>query len=67
MLLDLSKSLLGTAAAYLVYLVIEAVHAQLTSPLRNLPGPPTGHWLYGNTQELVADVSIAYISYQPAH
>ncbi|KAF7356483.1 hypothetical protein MVEN_00981400 [Mycena venus] len=55
MSLNLSKSLLGTVVSYVVYLVVKAVHSQLTSPLRNLPGPPTAHWFYGNTQELVKD------------
>ncbi|KAJ7105085.1 cytochrome P450 [Mycena crocata] len=53
--MSLTKSLLGTVASYVVYLIIETVHAHLISPLRDLPGPPATHWFYGNTQELVKD------------
>ncbi|KAJ7676075.1 cytochrome P450 [Mycena polygramma] len=52
---SLTKPLLGTVASYVVYLVVKTLHAHLTSPLQNLPGPPAAHWFYGNTQELVKD------------
>ncbi|KAJ6501018.1 cytochrome P450 [Mycena vitilis] len=58
---SLTKPLLGTVASYVVYLVVKTLHAHLTSPLRNLPGPPGAHWFYGNTQELVNDQFLGLI------
>ncbi|KAJ7227375.1 cytochrome P450 [Mycena pura] len=49
------STLLGTIGAYALYTVVKALYAHLSSPLRKLPGPPSAHWFYGNTTELIED------------
>ncbi|KAJ7458475.1 cytochrome P450 [Mycena latifolia] len=55
MFFNLLASLLGTLSAYALYEILKAIHAELTSTVRLLPGPKSTHWFYGNLKELVAD------------
>ncbi|KAJ6560690.1 cytochrome P450 [Mycena sp. CBHHK59/15] len=48
-------SIFGTLGAYVLYRVFNIVHAELTSPLRYLPGPKSTHWFFGNLKELASD------------
>ncbi|KAJ6586472.1 cytochrome P450 [Mycena vulgaris] len=52
MLLSLVVSIFGTLGAYVVYHIVRVVYAELTLPLRSLPGPKSGHWFFGNLKEL---------------
>ncbi|KAJ7607627.1 cytochrome P450 [Mycena polygramma] len=55
MLVNLLVSLLGTAGAYALYEILRAVYRELTSPLRHIPGPKSGHWFWGNMKEFMED------------
>ncbi|KAJ7662455.1 cytochrome P450 [Mycena rosella] len=57
MFLKLVVSICGTLGAYLLYYVLRGVYAELTSPLRLLPGPKSPHWLFGNLKELRDDIA----------
>ncbi|KAJ6622026.1 cytochrome P450 [Mycena sp. CBHHK59/15] len=48
-------SIFGTLGAYVLYRVFNIVYAELTSPLRYLPGPKSTHWFFGNLKELASD------------
>lgn len=68
MLLKLATSVFGTLAAYALYEVLKLVYAQLTSPIRNLPGPKSTHWFFGNFKELMDDARPSISSLrQPTH
>ncbi|KAF7301922.1 hypothetical protein MIND_00758200 [Mycena indigotica] len=51
----LYTSFLAPLAGYALYRIVKGLYVEFTSPLRTLPGPPSAHWLYGNTRELVED------------
>ncbi|KAJ7140154.1 cytochrome P450 [Mycena crocata] len=55
MLLKLFATLFASFTAYAVYHVVKAAYAELTSPLRRLPGPKSSHWFFGNFNDLVDD------------
>ncbi|KAJ7110658.1 cytochrome P450 [Mycena epipterygia] len=55
MLLKLIASLFGTLGAYALYELFKAIYGELTSPVRNLRGPKSTHWLYGNLKEIMED------------
>ncbi|KAJ6546036.1 cytochrome P450 [Mycena vulgaris] len=55
MLLKLIASLFGTLTAYALYQILKAVYDELTSPLRDFPGPKSTHWFYGNLKEILDD------------
>ncbi|KAJ7662429.1 cytochrome P450 [Mycena rosella] len=57
MLLRLATSIAGALAAYVLYRILKIVHAELTSPLRYLPGPKSKHWFFGHDKELRARAS----------
>ncbi|KAJ7068560.1 cytochrome P450 [Mycena amicta] len=42
-------------AIYALYRIVKTLYAELSSPLRTIPGPLSAHWFYGNTRELVED------------
>jgi hypothetical protein len=45
---------------YCVYKVVSLVYGELTSPLRDLPGPPNKSIIFGNFKELFSGVSCQY-------
>jgi hypothetical protein len=51
----LSTSLVGTVGAYALYQVLKMIYDELTSPYRNLPGPKSTHWLFGNILDIIKD------------
>ncbi|KAJ7831962.1 cytochrome P450 [Mycena leptocephala] len=51
----LSTSLVGTVGAYALYQVLKLIYDELTSPYRNLPGPKSTHWLFGNILDIIKD------------
>ncbi|KAF7356067.1 hypothetical protein MVEN_00936500 [Mycena venus] len=55
MLLKLFASLFGTIAAYVFYGILRVLYKQFTSLWRNLPGPTSKHWFYGNLKQLMND------------
>ncbi|KAJ7661146.1 cytochrome P450 [Mycena rosella] len=55
MLLKVLASLFGTLGAYAVYQIFKAVYYEVTSPIRNLSGPPSTHWFFGNFKDLFDD------------
>ncbi|KAJ6571058.1 cytochrome P450 [Mycena capillaripes] len=48
-------SLFGTAAAYVFYWILRALYKELTSPWRNMGGPNSKHWFYGNLKQFRDD------------
>ncbi len=56
LLLQTFLSIAGTLAFYGIYKLIKLVHYQITSTIKDLPGPPNSSWLYGNLQEIMANV-----------
>ena len=46
-----------TLVAYGVYIVGKMVYNEITSPLRDLPGPQSSSFLYGNFMQHHSDVS----------
>ncbi|KAJ7458543.1 cytochrome P450 [Mycena latifolia] len=53
--LKLIGSLCAALGAYAVSRILKKIYAELTSPLRRLPGPKSAHWLYGNLREIIDD------------
>ena len=47
----------ATLAAYGLYRLLEFVIGQLNSPLRDLKGPPSPSWVYGNLKQIFDAVS----------
>jgi hypothetical protein len=56
-LIRVTGSLAATAVVYGVYRVAQFIYAELTSPLRDLPGPKSPSLLYGNFKEIFESVS----------
>ena len=50
-------SLVALFLAYGLYKVIGLIYGELTSPLRDLPGPKSSSWIYGNFREVEEAVS----------
>ncbi|KAG5642330.1 hypothetical protein DXG03_003005 [Asterophora parasitica] len=55
---QLLGSLGGTLAAYGVYRLLKLVFMELTSPLRNLPGPKNPSIIWGNLKEMREEMTI---------
>lgn len=53
----LAGSLAATLAAYGLYQVVKFIYGELSSPLRDLPGPKSPSLLYGNFREIYEAVS----------
>jgi len=51
-LMRLAGSLTATLLAYGLYKVIKLIYGEVTSPLRDLPGPKSSSWIYGNFKEI---------------
>ena len=49
-------ALATTLVGYGVYRLFKVVYKELTSPLRDLPGPKNRSLLYGNFKEIQKDV-----------
>jgi hypothetical protein len=47
----------GTLLAYSLFRLIRLFTKQLTSPVRDLPGPKSSHWFYGSVKEFLKDAS----------
>ena len=56
-LMRLAGSLAATILAYGLYKVIKLIYGEVTSPLRDLPGPKSTSWIYGNFKEIWEAVS----------
>ena len=50
-------SLAGILLVFGVYKISTFIYDEVTSPVRNVPGPPSPGFLYGNLQELSESVS----------
>lgn len=46
----------GMLGFYCVYKVATMIYDELTSPLHNLPGPPSKSWLFGHFKDLFSGV-----------
>ena len=44
--------IIGSLASYLLFRLAEALYVELTSPLRDLPGPNGGSLLYGHFSQV---------------
>ena len=55
-ILKLLVTLVATLIAYGVYQVFRVIYAELTSPIRDLPGPKSTNLFYGNLKILQKDV-----------
>ncbi|KAF8065386.1 cytochrome P450 [Lyophyllum atratum] len=51
-ILRLLGFLTGVLVVYGAYRVLKVVYAEVTSPLRDLPGPQSPSWIYGNMAEM---------------
>ena len=49
--------LVGIALVYGIYKISAFIYDEVTSPIRDIPGPPNPSFLYGNFEELLASVS----------
>ena len=59
---QLVVSLTSFLLVYGIYKILAFVYADLTSPLRNVPGPPNSSLIYGNFKQVSESVSSkAYI------
>ncbi|KAJ6607877.1 cytochrome P450 [Mycena sp. CBHHK59/15] len=56
-LLKLAASVAGTLGAYALYGIGKAIYYEFTSALRQIPGPNSSHWFYGNMKELLTNFS----------
>ncbi|KAJ6549356.1 cytochrome P450 [Mycena sp. CBHHK59/15] len=56
-------SIFGTLGAYVLYRVFNMVYAELTSPLRYLPGPKSTHWFFGNLKELASNMRLLFYGF----
>ncbi|KII91512.1 hypothetical protein PLICRDRAFT_135746 [Plicaturopsis crispa FD-325 SS-3] len=51
----------ATLVAFGLYKLAELVYKNISSPLQNLPGPPSSSWVYGNFREILqADPSVVH-------
>ena len=50
-------SLAGIVLIYGIYKISAFIHDELTSPMRDVPGPPNPSFLYGHFKELMVSVS----------
>ncbi|KAG6856730.1 hypothetical protein H0H87_001330 [Tephrocybe sp. NHM501043] len=50
--IQLLKALGATSAALALYKLLQLIYGELTSPLRDLPGPESSSWIYGNFKEI---------------
>jgi len=53
-------SLAATLAVYGAYRLAKLIYSEITSPLRNFPGPKSSSLLYGNFKEIFEAVSKIY-------
>ena len=54
---QLVVSLAGIVLIYVIYKISAFIHDEVTSPIRDVPGPPNPSFLYGNFKELTVTVS----------
>ena len=54
---QLVVSLAGIVLIYGIYKISAFIHDEVTSPMRDVPGPPNPSFLYGNFKELSVAVS----------
>ncbi|KAJ7904039.1 cytochrome P450 [Mycena leptocephala] len=52
-LFGFATSIATTLGAYALYTLLRVLYQEFTSPLRNVPGPPTDHWFLGNRKKLL--------------
>lgn len=57
LILQFLKLSAATLVFYGLYRVARIIHAELTSPIRHLPGPVNAHLFLGNLKDLSKDVS----------
>ena len=55
---QLLVSLASIGLIYGIYKISALIHDEVTSPMRDVPGPPNPSFLYGNFQELLGSVSL---------
>ena len=55
---QLVVSLAGIGLIYGLYKIFAFIYDEVTSPMRNVPGPPNSSFLYGNFKELSTSVSL---------
>ncbi|KAJ6533380.1 cytochrome P450 [Mycena vulgaris] len=51
-------SSIGVLATYVLCRVIKMTYMELTSPLRNLPGPKSAHWVSGSRTEIMNNLNL---------
>ena len=54
---QLVVSLAGIVVIYVIYRISTFIHDEVTSRIRDVPGPPNSSFLYGNFKELTVTVS----------
>ena len=55
---DLGLAFSSVSGIYCLYKVVPIIYGELTSPLRNLRGPPSKSLIYGNFKELLGGVGL---------
>ncbi|KAJ3728054.1 cytochrome P450 [Lentinula guzmanii] len=51
-LLQLISSIAAPLGLYTLYLLLSTIQSRITSRIKDLPGPPSKHWFWGNLKEL---------------
>jgi hypothetical protein len=54
---QLVLSLAGIILVYGIYRIFIFIHDEVTSPIRQVPGPPSPSFIYGNSNQLSESVS----------
>ena len=54
---QLLVSLASIGLIYGIYKISALIHDEVTSPMRDVPGPPNPSFLYGNFKDLMLPVS----------
>ncbi|KAJ7852667.1 hypothetical protein B0H14DRAFT_3450688 [Mycena olivaceomarginata] len=68
MFLKLLASIVETLLSYGLYHVLKLVYQERNSPVRHLPGPPSNHFIYGSSKDLLFFRHAARaVSLQPNH
>ncbi|KAJ6566145.1 cytochrome P450 [Mycena capillaripes] len=54
--LGLASSIAASLGVYALYTLLKVLYQELTSPLRNVPGPKSEHWFMGNRLQIFKNI-----------
>lgn len=61
-LFQLLSSIVVTLVLYASYLLVNIIQFRINSQIKDVPGPPSKHWFWGNMKEIMDSVR-AYLAY----